>query len=281
MSIIKRLPRRYSFIDAGFFLAYYHARSHGNTDYVSERLLDFKDNVEPITSKWVEIAEQELKGSISVDLTLRVLASDETTTTGGTSMDKLGRLLQTRQGILYLPNCLIKNRQTRPLKSLPKTERQSELAGVYDFSAPHGINNNPLRILLLDDVLTTGTTIKEIKRAISEEVSNFKLILFVMGKTYDSWYDEDSNNTELQSLLKISIAHNQSIRDTGKAYTLEEKRVSHKNAYQRWTEEDDNHLKELFRDGVDFKGLAYIFSRNEGAIRARLFKLGLIDKYTV
>jgi hypothetical protein len=72
--------------------------------------------------------------------------------------------------------------------------------------------------------------------------------------------------------LKFSIA--------GKnTYTKAEKQQAHKNAYERWTTEEDEKLELLFCEGKSVKELSVIFARNEGSINARIKKLELREKY--
>ena len=59
-----------------------------------------------------------------------------------------------------------------------------------------------------------------------------------------------------------------------KAYTIEEKRKKHLNAYKPWRHDDDEQLKILYSKKMSIKELSSIFMRNEGAIRSRLKKLG-------
>ena len=55
----------------------------------------------------------------------------------------------------------------------------------------------------------------------------------------------------------------------------QQKRI-HANAYSPWTDEDENTLRSLYRQGKTVKELAIILQRNEGSIRSRLRKIGLI-----
>ncbi len=66
---------------------------------------------------------------------------------------------------------------------------------------------------------------------------------------------------------------------TNKTYTKAEKQQAHKNAYERWTQEDDEKLELLFCEGKSVKELMAIFERQEGAIRSRIKKLELREKY--
>lgn len=59
----------------------------------------------------------------------------------------------------------------------------------------------------------------------------------------------------------------------GKAYTLEEKRKLHSNAYKSWTSAEDDLLISLHEEGNSTLELSSIFERNEGAIRSRIKKL--------
>lgn len=62
---------------------------------------------------------------------------------------------------------------------------------------------------------------------------------------------------------------------TKPAYTVEEKRREHPRAYEKWSPEDDERLKEMYAAGHGVAELAKHFERNNGAIRSRLIKLGL------
>lgn len=62
-----------------------------------------------------------------------------------------------------------------------------------------------------------------------------------------------------------------------KAYTIEEKRNEHGNAYIPWEEEADQLLCRLYDEGNSISVLAEMFERTKGAIRSRLKKLGKIS----
>jgi len=64
-----------------------------------------------------------------------------------------------------------------------------------------------------------------------------------------------------------------------KAYTQEEKRRLHKNAYLPWTKEKDELLELFYCNGSTIRELVNKFERNPGAIRSRIKKLELREKY--
>lgn len=69
--------------------------------------------------------------------------------------------------------------------------------------------------------------------------------------------------------------------DKDKAYSVEAIREKHPQAYARWTTEDDERLEQLFCEGKKNKELAVIFGRDPGAIKARIKKLELREKYAM
>lgn len=64
-----------------------------------------------------------------------------------------------------------------------------------------------------------------------------------------------------------------------KSYSVTEIRKTHRNAYQPWTEDDDHRLELLYCEGKSFADLSQEFGRNRGAIRSRIKKLELKEKY--
>ncbi len=68
-------------------------------------------------------------------------------------------------------------------------------------------------------------------------------------------------------------------RGIQKSYTLEEKRLEHKNAYLPWTKVDDEKLEQLYCEGKKVSEIAQLFGRNKGSIESRIKKLELPEKY--
>jgi superfamily I DNA/RNA helicase len=65
----------------------------------------------------------------------------------------------------------------------------------------------------------------------------------------------------------------------GGAYTLAEKRLINKDAYNPWTTELDDELTVMYCEGASVKDLASHFGRTNGAIRSRIKKLELKELY--
>jgi hypothetical protein len=66
-----------------------------------------------------------------------------------------------------------------------------------------------------------------------------------------------------------------------KSYSVSSKRISNQNAYKSWSASEDNELKKLFKNGKTVPEIAEIFGRNNGAIHARIKKLGLKNQQNI
>jgi hypothetical protein len=66
---------------------------------------------------------------------------------------------------------------------------------------------------------------------------------------------------------------------TEKAYSVEDVRTKHKDAYKPWIPELDNELTVMYCEGVNVKDMAKHFGRTRGAITSRIKKLELEELY--
>ena len=55
---------------------------------------------------------------------------------------------------------LTKKKKHEPLKSLNRDERRKRLDGIYNFSIKE--NAKPISLLIIDDIRTTGSTLREV-----------------------------------------------------------------------------------------------------------------------
>lgn len=81
---------------------------------------------------------------------------------------ELGRLLN----LLVIDNCLIRTKQTLAQVDLPESQRKENVRGAFSVGGAYKIKNQ--KILLVDDVYTTGSTMEEaaqvLKKAGAEQV---------------------------------------------------------------------------------------------------------------
>lgn len=64
-----------------------------------------------------------------------------------------------------------------------------------------------------------------------------------------------------------------------KTYSVEGIREKHRDAYKPWTKELDDELENMYCEGVNVRDMAKHFGRTTGAIRSRIEKLELEEKY--
>lgn len=76
------------------------------------------------------------------------------------------KIAQNIDDVEYLDNCLIKTKNTKPQSKLKENERKHNLIGVYEVNNKLKIKNK--KILLFDDVYTTGSTANECSKALKE-----------------------------------------------------------------------------------------------------------------
>ncbi|MDR1848324.1 MAG: DUF3276 family protein [Bacteroidales bacterium] len=82
----------------------------------------------------------------------------------------------------------------------------------------------------------------------------------------------EENMKDFVHSFKVALAELKKIKLNGKAYSVEEVRTLHPNAYKPWSKDD-------VCEGKKVKELSQIFGRNEGAVRSRINKLELVEKY--
>lgn len=71
----------------------------------------------------------------------------------------MGRILADRLEIAFMPRLLLKKKRTPPQVGLSQAQRKANLDGAFGLGS--GKNPSGLHVLLIDDVTTTGTTIKK------------------------------------------------------------------------------------------------------------------------
>lgn len=184
---------RFPFLSGAYYLAHYVPRSQGGNDELSSYLLQFKDNNQTAVKNWSEFAAVSLRHSgVNFKIIVRALGSSETSANTGTPLDHLGQTIASELGARYMPKLLSKSRQNKSLKYLSPAERAQELIGLYSFKDYGAVQGDNL--LLIDDVVTTGTTLKSIFTAITRTCPNVNVYFFSLTKTFDSWRDVNTNS---------------------------------------------------------------------------------------
>jgi phosphatidylserine/phosphatidylglycerophosphate/cardiolipin synthase-like enzyme len=97
-----------------------------------------------------------------------------------------------------------------------------------------------------------------------------------------NFFDEIIEESELVFESKREIANkiiDEKNEKNGYHKNLQRIKKQYINAYERWTSGDDEKLEKLFCEGKKIKELSGIFMRQPSAIRARINKLELKEKY--
>ena len=206
-----------------YYLCDYLPLSAGK-DMISRSLLKFKHRTQPDFSTWIEYALEALHGvSLTPDtIILRALHHDEmAVSVFPTALDFLGHALARRFGCRYLPSFLRKSRHARPCKELSRRQRKTELRGIYSLdpaalphvalpatttpailpattplpaqtsdllpapspAKPFGDTAPPF--LLIDDILTTGTTMRMIIRTLRQTFPLSPIRIFTLARAND------------------------------------------------------------------------------------------------
>ena len=83
---------------------------------------------------------------------------------------------------------------------------------------------------------------------------------------------------KMESLIQnVEIRTDTKIKE--KAYSVETIRETHKDAYKPWTKEQDDELELMYCEGITMRDIIKHFGRTRGAIRHRIKKLELFEKY--
>ena len=187
--ILFEVSSNYPYAESAYHIAYYRPKGT-KPDKVSTDLLAFKKNLEPQTARWIQLGAKVASDCIDFDLVMRVLGSKELVANGTKSLDRLCVELARLKGVKYQSNYLRKIHATPELKYLSAADRKLALKGVYVFENEDDLSGK--KVLLVDDVITSGSSTRAIVEAIKLKAPAAKVILFALAKT-----SHDKFNTHL------------------------------------------------------------------------------------
>jgi predicted amidophosphoribosyltransferase len=167
-----------------YYLCQYRPLAVGLDD-LSRSLLNFKCGRQLDVEAWTECSVSELKQLRIKNncLILRVLNSTEKVIdhTSDTPLDHLGNQISKNSNAAYMPHLLKKVRVTSQVKFLSLAERKAELSDVYVLDK---LNFDvPSEVLILDDIITTGTTVRSVIRAVRSVWRSCPVQIFTLAST--------------------------------------------------------------------------------------------------
>ena len=160
-------------------------------DTISRSLMKFKRGGHPDLDAWIDCAREALAGQPPAGDTIlvRALGHRETTArnTRITPLDLLCQALAATFGCRYLPTLLTKCRETVANKELSRPEREAALLGVYSAHLFHlsaiSLPGAPLPpILVVDDIFTTGATVRSIISALRQASTDCPIRVFTLAR---------------------------------------------------------------------------------------------------
>lgn len=185
------ISNEHYFLSGAWHLAYY-TPGYYPTDSLPRKMLNFKDwkkgsdKYKDDVVFWVNWSTKELTNlNLKFDYIIRALGSNEVSVERNKALDVLGQWLDKKLGASYSPELLFKVKSTKPLNSIShKPDREAELQGSYRLSEKsRDIDMNYKNVLIIDDITTTGTTLKEISGQLCGQWPNINCYSFCLGRT--------------------------------------------------------------------------------------------------
>ena len=108
------------------------------------------------------------------DYTLLIVPSTKSTINrrGFDHIHEIAREVAKNLDMEYLPNAIVKVKETKIQHNLSQLQRIENLRGAFEVNAD--LSNK--KILVLDDIVTTKNTLREIKKTLNENYSDLKFV---------------------------------------------------------------------------------------------------------
>lgn len=114
-------------------------------------------------------ADRLREAGISLDVVVPVpLARRKERARGYNQAGLIGKYLAVRMDADFIPDALVRTRETRPMRGLSREERAENVRGVFRLNEKAQGRIRGRRVLLFDDFATTGSTAREAVRALRE-----------------------------------------------------------------------------------------------------------------
>ncbi|MBT4210341.1 MAG: HAD-IA family hydrolase, partial [Porticoccaceae bacterium] len=164
-----------------FFLGFYATGT-------KQEVLAFKNNNQQAVDRWVNKALELSSNLPRIDCIVRALGHAETEASSTDlvlPLDRLGSQLARSLNATYRPDYLRKSRVLVKSFQCTAKEREKQVQGVYtiDPNITESQNNDKLTFLVIDDVMTSGATTRDISRALSLAYPGARIYIFTLVKT--------------------------------------------------------------------------------------------------
>lgn len=178
-----------------YYLCHYKPTSSG-FDRLSKSLIRFKNGNLIDLKAWTSCVIESFPTPIlSKPVIVRALGSQETDIVSNYSpLDHLGKRLAEHLHGYYLPALLSKRQLTPPAKTLSRSNREEMFTDLYSFEGTDFPGGN---ILILDDIVTTGITLRAIIRSIRKRLPTLAITSLTLAST--DWYSQLNTGISLHS----------------------------------------------------------------------------------
>ncbi|MBN8851418.1 MAG: hypothetical protein BGO55_09050 [Sphingobacteriales bacterium 50-39] len=169
-----------------YYLCHYLPASAGR-DNLSHSLLRFKKGRQPDLEGWLDCSlELFAQAPIPPGATIiRALHHHEITVSPNpSSLDLLGQQFAHHLRHHYHPQILQKTHPNQPIKLFSKPRREEALQGLYRIDTTYPLPSPPGHWLIIDDVLTSGATLRAILQALHQAYpsSTTPIDIFTMAR---------------------------------------------------------------------------------------------------
>jgi ATP-dependent DNA helicase RecQ len=174
---------------------------------LKQEIWRFKDSNPAAIERWSQKLSELTDELPSVDIIVRARGHkevDSQTTTPSNGLDAIAGLIAEKTTSTYIPEALVKTRELKKSVNCSASERVQQVRGAYQVKRLPQLENlaHSPRFLVVDDVLTSGATTKEIIRAIRDTYPDATVYIFTLVKTlYRSEVTDAGSELALSSKL--------------------------------------------------------------------------------
>ena len=179
-----------------YYLAYY--MPYGDETNWTSRIRKFKNQEDVADYKVLTnlVTGAIKEDNLQFDFVVRVLGHNHKSAKKGDSIRDFAIEVSKATNARYIPALIKKHNVTDPLHTMGKADRLQATKGNYyvDLSVYEDLNLNNKKVLIVDDITTTGSSLIEICRALHEVWPDAKVYALCLARTKN---DNPSANLNL------------------------------------------------------------------------------------
>ena len=171
-----------------YHLVYYIPKDKDLTDWSKKVSACKKEVDQNIIDECVSALNTE---GLHFDYVIRMMGHKETRPLKNVPIRSLAVAIANATGAKYLPQLLHKKRETKPMHFLSLAERRAEINDVC-LENDRTCNLNEKKILIVDDITTTCTTVTEMIKTLKKVWPKAIFYLFCIARTSHDEHDNEN-----------------------------------------------------------------------------------------